>query len=98
MQHGKRIRLALTRYGIDIELGNGPRFFNDLSIGNNFSPVNRLVSPRNFCSLFSSIELKLIVFDNWRVLHGRSAFTGTRRVCGGYSKLVKVVLEILLTN
>ena len=27
-----------------------------------------------------------IVFDNWRVLHGRSAFTGVRRICGGYSK------------
>lgn len=26
------------------------------------------------------------VFDNWRVLHGRSAFVGTRRICGGYSK------------
>ena len=26
------------------------------------------------------------VFDNWRVLHGRSAFTGERRMCGGYSK------------
>ncbi|KAF2665852.1 Trimethyllysine dioxygenase [Microthyrium microscopicum] len=25
-----------------------------------------------------------LVFDNWRVLHGRSAFTGNRRVCGGY--------------
>jgi trimethyllysine dioxygenase len=28
----------------------------------------------------------LLVFDNWRVLHGRSAFTGKRRICGGYSK------------
>jgi len=27
------------------------------------------------------------VFDNWRVLHGRSAFEGLRRICGGYSKL-----------
>ena len=27
-----------------------------------------------------------VVFDNWRVLHGRSAFTGKRRICGGYSK------------
>ena len=27
-----------------------------------------------------------IVFDNWRVLHGRSAFSGIRRICGGYSK------------
>ncbi len=26
------------------------------------------------------------VFDNWRVLHGRSEFTGIRRICGGYSK------------
>lgn len=26
------------------------------------------------------------VFDNWRVLHGRSAFTGARRMCGGYGK------------
>jgi trimethyllysine dioxygenase len=28
----------------------------------------------------------LIVFNNWRILHGRSAFTGKRRICGGYSK------------
>ncbi|RDL39362.1 Trimethyllysine dioxygenase [Venustampulla echinocandica] len=25
-----------------------------------------------------------LIFDNWRVLHGRSAFTGKRRICGGY--------------
>lgn len=25
-----------------------------------------------------------LIFDNWRVLHGRSAFTGNRRICGGY--------------
>ncbi|KAK8157117.1 hypothetical protein IWX90DRAFT_441694 [Phyllosticta citrichinensis] len=25
-----------------------------------------------------------LIFDNWRVLHGRSAFTGQRRLCGGY--------------
>ncbi|KAL2114583.1 hypothetical protein VUR80DRAFT_4566 [Thermomyces stellatus] len=27
---------------------------------------------------------KPIIFDNWRVLHGRSAFEGVRRICGGY--------------
>lgn len=27
-----------------------------------------------------------VIFDNWRVLHGRSEFTGKRRMCGGYSK------------
>lgn len=26
----------------------------------------------------------LLIFDNWRVLHGRAAFTGVRRMCGGY--------------
>ena len=31
-------------------------------------------------------RLMLIVFDNWRVLHGRAAFTGRRRLGGGYSK------------
>lgn len=24
------------------------------------------------------------VIDNWRVMHGRSAFTGARRMCGAY--------------
>lgn len=28
-----------------------------------------------------------IIFDNWRYLHGRTGFSGERRICGGYSKL-----------
>ena len=27
---------------------------------------------------------KPVIFDNWRVLHGRRGFSGERRVCGGY--------------
>ncbi|KAI9734679.1 MAG: hypothetical protein M1834_002280 [Cirrosporium novae-zelandiae] len=27
---------------------------------------------------------KPLIFDNWRILHGRTAFTGKRRMCGGY--------------
>ncbi|OAA75649.1 trimethyllysine dioxygenase [Akanthomyces lecanii RCEF 1005] len=27
---------------------------------------------------------RMLIFDNWRVLHGRSAFEGLRRICGGY--------------
>ena len=27
---------------------------------------------------------RVLIFDNWRVLHGRSEFTGKRRICGGY--------------
>lgn len=26
----------------------------------------------------------VLIFDNWRVLHGRAAFTGKRRICGAY--------------
>lgn len=41
----------------------------------------------------------IVVFDNWRVLHGRSAFTGVRRICGGYSKIIwsrVLVLELII--
>jgi trimethyllysine dioxygenase len=42
-------------------------------------------------SMFYLLQLasanKFLVFDNWRVLHGRSAFTGKRRICGGYGTL-----------
>lgn len=27
-----------------------------------------------------------VIFNNHRVLHGRTAFTGLRRICGGYSE------------
>ncbi|KAG6035379.1 hypothetical protein E4U41_006103 [Claviceps citrina] len=27
---------------------------------------------------------QVLIFDNWRILHGRNAFQGLRRVCGGY--------------
>ena len=27
---------------------------------------------------------RLLLFDNWRVLHGRTAFTGRREICGCY--------------
>ncbi|KAF5002640.1 hypothetical protein FGRMN_178 [Fusarium graminum] len=27
---------------------------------------------------------RILIFDNWRVMHGRSAFKGTRRICGAY--------------
>lgn len=27
-----------------------------------------------------------LVFNNWRIMHGRSAFDGVRRICGAYSR------------
>lgn len=38
--------------------------------------------------LWRTANMHPIVFDNWRVLHGRSAFTGVRRICGGYSRFI----------
>ncbi|KAL8777893.1 MAG: hypothetical protein Q9213_007660 [Squamulea squamosa] len=29
----------------------------------------------------------VLTFDNWRVLHGRSAFTGKREMCGAYTNM-----------
>ncbi|KEY73354.1 hypothetical protein S7711_01468 [Stachybotrys chartarum IBT 7711] len=31
---------------------------------------------------------RVLIFDNWRVLHGRSAFEGLRRICGAYSEFL----------
>ncbi|SPQ21192.1 9df8b3d9-3dc7-48d4-b94c-25275bb52e7b [Thermothielavioides terrestris] len=45
---------------------------------------NELLSREDF-QLWLQLEPgKVLIFDNWRVLHGRSAFTGIRRICGGY--------------
>ncbi|KAL8694624.1 MAG: hypothetical protein Q9224_003530 [Gallowayella concinna] len=30
---------------------------------------------------------KVLTFDNWRILHGRSAFTGEREMCGAYTNM-----------
>ena len=37
------------------------------------------------------------VFDNWRLLHGRGAFTGIRRMAGGYSGCSRARCERTLT-
>jgi len=39
-----------------------------------------------------------LIFDNWRVLHGRSAFTGQRRMCGAYINHDDFISKYRLTN
>lgn len=39
-----------------------------------------------------------VIFDNHRVLHGRSAFTGLRRICGGYSGFFLFLSSFLLID
>lgn len=44
--------------------------------------------------------IPFLVFDNWRMMHGRTEFTGKRRMCGGYGmcqNTPKVPLNISLT-
>ncbi|KAK4138635.1 trimethyllysine dioxygenase [Trichocladium antarcticum] len=40
----------------------------------------------------------VVIFDNWRVLHGRSAFSGIRRICGGYINRDDFVSRYMNTN
>ncbi|KAG9588191.1 Trimethyllysine dioxygenase, partial [Aureobasidium melanogenum] len=39
-----------------------------------------------------------LIFDNWRVLHGRSVFTGKRRMAGGYINRDDFISKFKLTN
>ncbi|KAF2084952.1 Trimethyllysine dioxygenase [Saccharata proteae CBS 121410] len=39
-----------------------------------------------------------LIFDNWRVLHGRSAFTGKRRLCGAYVNRDDFISRYKMTN
>ncbi|UJR11285.1 hypothetical protein I4U23_015467 [Adineta vaga] len=41
---------------------------------------------------------RAVIFDNWRVLHGRSAFSGYRRMCGGYINRDDYLSRLRLTN
>ncbi|KAK5137511.1 hypothetical protein LTR08_008490 [Meristemomyces frigidus] len=40
----------------------------------------------------------VLIMDNWRVLHGRSAFTGKRRMCGGYINRDDFISKFRMTN
>lgn len=49
------------------------------------------------------IELKLkpgecLIFDNWRVLHGRIGFNGNRRMCGAYVNRDDYISRVRLLN
>ncbi|KAK9456138.1 hypothetical protein V1511DRAFT_496652 [Dipodascopsis uninucleata] len=41
---------------------------------------------------------KALIFDNWRVLHGRESFTGARRLCGAYLNMDDFLSRLRLTN
>uniref|UniRef100_A0A060T364 Trimethyllysine dioxygenase n=1 Tax=Blastobotrys adeninivorans TaxID=409370 RepID=A0A060T364_BLAAD len=39
-----------------------------------------------------------LIFDNWRVMHGRKAFTGSRRMCGAYVARDDYISRVRLLN
>ncbi|RPB21050.1 Trimethyllysine dioxygenase [Terfezia boudieri ATCC MYA-4762] len=41
---------------------------------------------------------RALIFDNWRVLHGRTSFTGFRRMCGAYVNRDDFISRFLMTN
>jgi len=59
----------------------------------NFTAEQWYVAARKFNEILKREDMEYwaqlepgrpLIFDNWRVLHGRSAFAGKRRMCGGY--------------
>ncbi|KAK9462122.1 uncharacterized protein V1516DRAFT_685149 [Lipomyces oligophaga] len=47
---------------------------------------------------FKLIPGQPVIFDNWRVLHGRTAFTGQRRLCGAYINMDDFESRFRLSN
>ena len=41
---------------------------------------------------------RALIFDNWRVLHGRAAFDGKRRLCGAYISRDDFMSRFVMTN
>jgi trimethyllysine dioxygenase len=45
---------------------------------------DRLVNDPAYEVAFKLTPGSILLFDNWRTLHGRRAYTGFRRLCGAY--------------
>ena len=86
-----KIGVLLVRDGVRRMLELGIKLLRSMSVysrvkmrNTGSSSVLGLWSVRNTKLADSVSSLTLIVIDNWRVMHGRSPFTGSRRMCGAY--------------
>ncbi|KAK4148191.1 PhoD-like phosphatase-domain-containing protein [Dichotomopilus funicola] len=59
---------------------------------------NRIVNNPSFQYRFRLQPGQVLFFDNWRVLHSRTAFSGSRRVCGGYLNRDDFISRFTNTN
>ena len=48
---------------------------------------SEILTSREFEITVPLVPGRPIIFDNWRILHGRRAFKGKRRICGGYTAM-----------
>ena len=60
---------------------------SDVYLANLSSQFDALVSNPANQYWFQLKPGRMLLFDNWRVLHGRAAFTGKRRMCGTCRKV-----------
>ncbi|GIZ37378.1 hypothetical protein CKM354_000082600 [Cercospora kikuchii] len=59
---------------------------------------DRLLSDKSNQYWFQLKPGQTLLFDNWRVLHGRNEFTGKRRMCGGYISRDDFISKYRVTN
>ncbi|KAM0703173.1 hypothetical protein Q7P35_009111 [Cladosporium inversicolor] len=81
------------RAGLDASLGPSTESWYDAA-----AQFDALLSHPDNVYWFQLKPGKMLIFDNWRVLHGRSAFTGKRRMCGGYINRDDFISKYRMTN
>ncbi|PPJ59350.1 hypothetical protein CBER1_05775 [Cercospora berteroae] len=59
---------------------------------------DRLLNDKSNQYWFQLEPGQTLLFDNWRVLHGRNEFTGKRRMCGGYINRDDFISKYRVTN
>jgi len=62
---------------------------NDVEMFYDAARVWNAILKRNRSEYWEQLKPgRALIFDNWRVLHGRARFTGKRRMCGGKSPIL----------
>ncbi|TKA64333.1 hypothetical protein B0A49_08291 [Cryomyces minteri] len=92
------------RHLLQVRWNNADRAAIDLPIGEvdqwyeAAAKFDRILKRKDMELWHQLVPGRPLIFDNWRVLHGRSAFTGKRRMCGGYINRDDFVSRFKMTN
>ena len=87
-EHGQAALIAYGSIFNGLVSSNGQRMQDRKDLRYEFQlKPGRLLGKLLFCSTATCKDAhRSLAFDNWRVLHGRSSFTGKRRMSGAYSE------------